>query len=116
MVYQGILKMEPQMFQEFISPENSVARLLIAHFLAIQMVIAPIVDREYNERSRSMPARGHMDWISSLCNDCPGHLKKYMQWPIAVKDCILDELRGKERLIPTISILRKKEGLSKSMY
>jgi hypothetical protein len=115
MVYQGIVKMESQMFHEFIDPENSVARLLIAHFLAIQMIVIPIVDREYNGRARAMPARGNMDWISSLYKSCPGHLRKYMEWTVAVKDCVMDELVGKEKLVPTVSILRKKEGLSKAI-
>ena len=104
------------MFQEFIAPDNSVARLLIAHFLAIQMVVGPIVDREYAGRARVMPVRGHNDWISTLYRNCPIGLRRYMEWPVAVKDCVRDELSGKEKLIPTVSILRKKEGLSKAIF
>jgi hypothetical protein len=112
MVYQGILKMEPKTFQKFISHTNAIARILISHFLAIQMIVAPIIDREYNGRVRAMPAKGHLDWIDSLHKECPMHLKVYMEWPVAVKDCVGDELNGKERIVPTVSILRKKQGLS----
>jgi hypothetical protein len=99
--------MESQMFQEFIDPSDSIARLLIAHFLAIQIIVAPIIDREYAGRTRTQPARGHLDWLSMLYANCPLSLRKYLEWPMAVKDCVRDEIDGKEKLISTISILRK---------
>lgn len=116
MVYQGILKMESPIFQDFIDPSNLVARLLIAHFLAIQFIVAPIIDREYAGRGRTQPARSHLDWLSMLYKECPLRLRNYLEWPMAVKDCVKNEIEGKAKLIPTISILRKKEGLSKAMF
>lgn len=108
--------MEGQMFQEFIDPSNSVARLLISHFLAIQIIVCPIVDREHVGRVRATPLSPQFDWLSILYGNCPTALRKYLEWPMAVKDCVKDEIEGKERLIPTIPILRKKEGLSKAMF
>ena len=104
------------MFQEFVAPTNAVARLLIAHFLAIQTVVAPIIDRQYGGRARVMPVRGHNDWISTLYRQCPMELRRYMEWPVAIKDAIREELGGKEKLVPTVSILQKKEGLSKAIF
>lgn len=108
--------MSNKLFQEFIDPSNVVARLLIAHFLAIQIIVAPISDREYGGRVRVMPARGDLDWLSMLHRDCPQRLRKYLEWPMAVKDCLRDEIEGTEKLVPTISILRKKEGLCKAIF
>jgi hypothetical protein len=116
MVYQGILKMEGPMFQEFLQPENTVSRILIAHFLAIEMIMMPILDREHSGRARTTPARAHLDWVSMLHMHCSVSFRKYMEWPVAVKNCVNDELEGKERVIPTVSILRKKEGLSKNLF
>jgi hypothetical protein len=46
MTYYGIVGMDSKRIEDFIDPANSVARILIAHFLAIQLVVSPIVDRE----------------------------------------------------------------------
>jgi hypothetical protein len=116
MIYQGIIKMDGQTFQEFIDPLNSVAQLLIAHFITIEIIMMPIVDREYGGRARTTPARTHLDWLTMIYRNCPLQMRTYLKWPLAVKDCVTDELDGKERLVPTISILRKKEGLCKALF
>ena len=108
--------MEGQMFQEFIDPSNIVARLLIAHFLAIRIIVAPIIDREYAGRARTLHARGHLDWLSMLYSECPPHLRRFLEWTIAVNNCLRDKIELKEEVIPKISISRKKEGLSKAIF
>jgi hypothetical protein len=107
--------MDVETFQDFTDPANLVSRMLIAHFLTIQIVIAPIIDREWLGRSKSTPIRIHLDWIFALCEALPPNLRIYMEWPKAVAEAAGEEIVGKQSLVPRIPIFRKKEGLSQSI-
>src|ERR1700710_3036764 len=103
-LYHGIIQMDTQRITDFIDPWNHVARILISHFLAIQMVVSPIIDRELSHRTRYTPLRSLLNWINLIYDGCPAHLRPYMEWPKAIKDAVGAELLGREGLIP---ILRK---------
>lgn len=62
-----------------------------------------------------MPAKGSIDWIRQLYEGLPESLKPFGMWPIAVADAVEDELRGVEGAVPRVSILRRKEGLSRDI-
>ncbi|TAQ85816.1 hypothetical protein B7494_g5864 [Chlorociboria aeruginascens] len=65
-IYMFISKLPSAIFNTFLSPTNIVARLLIAHFLALEIIISPILDREWSQRNMDMPARTHLDWIPRI--------------------------------------------------
>jgi hypothetical protein len=108
-VFQGIIQMDAEMFQEFMDPSNSVARILIAHFFALQMVVAPIINREWAGRKRSTPLRNHLDQIYQSSRTVPGAFRQYLDWPLAIADAVSDEIMGNQTLVPRVPILRKKE-------
>jgi hypothetical protein len=103
--------MDTQRITDFIDPCNHVARILISHFLAIQMVVSPITDREFSHRIRYTPVRSLLNWVNLIYDGCPPHLQRYMEWPKAINDSVETELLGKQGAIP---ILRKNEGYSLS--
>lgn len=111
-IFQGINDMENANFTTFIDPENTKSRFLLIHFLAIQLVMAPIIDREYTG-TRPIPIRNQTLWISSAYENAPPEMKSFLAWPKAISDCVLEELAGKQLPIPHVSILRRSEGLSK---
>ena len=104
------------MFQDFIDPENSVARLLIGRFLYIEIILVPVLEREYVGRTRATPDRGYLNWISVLHRDSPLHLRKYLQWSMTVKDYFRVEIEEPKKLIPTVSIMRREDGLSEAVF
>jgi hypothetical protein len=65
-VYHFIITLEKEALKELTDPKNLGGRILIAHFLAIQIVVSPIVDREWYGQSRSIPIRNHLRWIYSV--------------------------------------------------
>ncbi|PVH81305.1 hypothetical protein DL98DRAFT_624687 [Cadophora sp. DSE1049] len=91
-VYRFIIDLESQPFRDLIDPKNLGGRVLIAHFLAIQIVGAPIIDREWSGRIKSTPVRYHSDWIYSVCGMLPGDKKKFNDWPRAVADSVRDAI------------------------
>ncbi|TVY14238.1 Sterol uptake control protein 2 [Lachnellula arida] len=112
MVYQYVIKLDNEDFKLFVDPGNLTAQVLVSHFLATHLIMAPILDREYGQRGRATPIRYHLDWIDSILDSLPERMTCLMQWPKAVADCVRGELQGKQAPGPGISILGKKEGLS----
>jgi hypothetical protein len=102
--------------KDFLDPSNTVARILIGHFLAIELVVGPIVDREWSHRPRHTPIRAILNWIKSLYNECPIQLKAYLEWPVHICGCVEDELLGRKRAESTVSILRKNDGYSRTYF
>ena len=107
--------MDMDEFKEFVDPKNHVSRILIVHFIAVQMIVAPIIDREWHGRSKTTPVRAHLDWIFSAYDAVPPLMRRYVEWPHAIATAIKDEISGKQTLLPTVSILRRKEGLSRGI-
>ncbi|TEY28275.1 hypothetical protein BOTCAL_1038g00010 [Botryotinia calthae] len=93
-IYLAISKMSDRTFYAFIDERNKVARVLIAHFLAVQKIMGPILCRE-TEISDSgslngdirmgSEIRGHKKWVdgiwSQLTGDGEEKWKKSMEWP-----------------------------------
>lgn len=109
-IYQSINRMSNKLFMDFINPTSDPSRILIAHFLALQMIMLPILDREWAGRTKNTPARMNLDWVASIYRSVPEQLQGYVEWPQAIADAVRDELAGKQTTIPRIQILPKKLG------
>lgn len=103
------------LFRDFVDDTNDISRLLIAHFLALQVIMLPILDREWSGRTTNTPARMNLHWMTSIHDSVLPHLQPLGEWPLAVAGAVRDELAGKQSNIPRIQILRKKEGFSKNV-
>ena len=108
--------MDAETFNDFIERDNVVGRLLIAHFLAIQIVFNPIIDREWAGRQRSTPVRTSLEWIRSVSDLLPPDKKSLAEWPRAIADSVVEELSGKQSIVPKISILRRREGHNVAVF
>ncbi|KAE9363312.1 hypothetical protein N431DRAFT_357806 [Stipitochalara longipes BDJ] len=108
-IFQGIIQMDPETFQEFMDSSNIAARILISHFFALQLVVAPIINREWAGRKRSTPVRNHLDQIYQVAKGIPDTYRGYLDWPLAIADAVVDEVMGNKSLVPRVPILRKKD-------
>lgn len=86
--------MSNRTFCAFIDETNHVARVLIAHFLAVQKIMGPILCREAEFSNPSSlngglgvggHIRGHERWVegiwSQLARDGEVKWKESMEWP-----------------------------------
>ncbi|TGO20357.1 hypothetical protein BPAE_0303g00010 [Botrytis paeoniae] len=93
-IYLAISKMSNCTFYAFINETNQVARVLIAHFLAVQKIMGPILCREAEIHNPSSingglgvggEIRGHEKWVegiwSQLTRDGEVKWKESMEWP-----------------------------------
>lgn len=106
-IFQGIIQMSPADFATFMSPTNTVSHILVANFFALQLVVAPIINREWAGRKRSTPLRNHLDQIYQLAKGVEEGYESYMEWPLAIADAVVEEVGGNRAAVPGTLILRK---------
>lgn len=104
--------MENEDFNDFIKQSNVAGRILIAHFIAIQIMVSPIIDREWAGRNRSTPLRCNLSWVNFVEDELPANKRHFIDWPRAIAESVEEELQGKQSPVPKVSILRRKEGFN----
>jgi hypothetical protein len=68
-------------FQAFIDPDNAVAQILLAHFIAIQAILTPIL---YLERVGFQGVDAPtcvLGWIEGIYANVPVGWKVFVEWP-----------------------------------
>lgn len=89
--------MSNQTFYTFIDAKNKAARILLAHFLAVQRIMGPILHREAiisntgirdTEVRVGGEGRAHKEWVEGIWNqlteDNAGDYEKFMEWPRSI--------------------------------
>ncbi|PQE28863.1 C6 transcription factor protein [Rutstroemia sp. NJR-2017a BBW] len=88
-IYLAISKMSNRTFATFLDYRNKVARILMAHFLAIQILMKPILDRETVwDGSGVSIVRANERWIEAIERDVGDRSGSFLDWPrTTVKLC-----------------------------
>lgn len=68
-------------FQAFIDPNNSVAQILQAHFIAVQAILTPILYLERAGFEGIDAPTAVMSWIEGIYRNVPHHLRHLVEWP-----------------------------------
>ncbi|KAF2018147.1 hypothetical protein BU24DRAFT_165813 [Aaosphaeria arxii CBS 175.79] len=68
-------------FQSFIDPNNNVAQILLAHFIAIQATLTPILVLErVGFQGIDAPTKV-LGWIECIYKNVPSSLRTHVEWP-----------------------------------
>ncbi|KAH7401663.1 hypothetical protein BKA66DRAFT_112360 [Pyrenochaeta sp. MPI-SDFR-AT-0127] len=68
-------------FQAFIDPNNSVAQVLLAHFIAVQAILTPILYLERVGFQGVDAPTAVLSWIEGIYRNVPHHLRHHVEWP-----------------------------------
>ncbi|KAH9876083.1 hypothetical protein J1614_003962 [Plenodomus biglobosus] len=74
----------PPTFSSFISPANATAQILLAHFIAVQTVLAPLL---YSARPGFAGVEAPtkmLAWVESVYCGVGGELRRFVEWPRGV--------------------------------
>ena len=71
-------------FQLLSDPGNPFAQILLAHFVAVQILMLPIKSREWMGRDMGKPNRRTVFRMDRLYNNVPVKMRKYLEWPISI--------------------------------
>ncbi|KAL3428498.1 C6 zinc finger protein [Phlyctema vagabunda] len=114
-VFQSLGDMSTADFIHFIDVNNEDARILLAHFTSLQLVFAPLMDREWSGRTMKSPVRGLLAWITTTYNNTSYEKKGYVEWPKAIAEYARMELDENPTKVPFVEVLRKREGYSRGL-
>jgi hypothetical protein len=84
--------MDNQQFQLLINLSNDVNQLLLAHFIALQTILGPILERERQGRIIVTPVKSMLDWLDKIYDEVAPNLRCFLAWPIAIGKYIRAEL------------------------
>jgi hypothetical protein len=68
-------------FQAFIDPNNSVAQILLAHFIAIQAILTPILYLERVGFNGVDAPTAVLGWIEGIYWNIPHAFRHHVEWP-----------------------------------
>ncbi|KAL9107497.1 MAG: hypothetical protein Q9227_007599 [Pyrenula ochraceoflavens] len=73
-------------FQWFVDPTNVVAQILLAHFIAIQMIMIPLTEADWPKRidRHARGILGPVEWAQRIWERCPDSHRPHLDWPMAV--------------------------------
>lgn len=87
----------PENFNALIKPDNMPTQILLAHFAAMQLIMAPVTTNVYHSQSRMTDSktaliRGTASWAERIFRNLPQTLHKYIAWPKKTLDDVLNEI------------------------
>ena len=85
-------------FQAFIDPNNSVAQILLAHFIAIQAILTPILYLERVGFQGIDAPTAVLDWIEGIYHSIPSHLRHHVDWPRQVSKYPFTRFLGQKQV------------------
>lgn len=68
-------------FQAFIDPHNAVAQILLAHFIAVQAILTPILYLERVGFQGVDAPTAVLSWVEGIYRNVPMHLRHHVEWP-----------------------------------
>jgi len=84
-------------FVLFIDPSNTVTQLLLAYFIAIQLVVAPLAHHEWPDNmnnARAEVTTGLIEWVEKIFESVPADLLIYLMWPMDIVNSVRAEIAG----------------------
>lgn len=75
-------------FAELINPSNLVCQVLQAHFVALQLTMAPITRSEWEDDKAAKDDQGGKDsakWFIALHRNVPDEMMEYYEWTMWVE-------------------------------
>jgi hypothetical protein len=70
-----------EQFQAFIDPNNDVAQILLAHFIAVQAILTPILYLERVGFQGVNAPTAVLSWIEGIYWNVTHHLRHHVEWP-----------------------------------
>ena len=80
MLYNMPSRWSADEFQSFIDPNNSVAQILLAHFIAIQAILTPILMLERIGFQGVDAPTAVLGWIEGIYKSVPRDLRHYVEF------------------------------------
>lgn len=68
-------------FNEFSNPNNTIGQILLAHFMALEVVLLPMLEREYDKTFPTNQLINRCSWFDSIERSVPSEFRHFVRWP-----------------------------------
>jgi hypothetical protein len=102
--------MDQPKFQEFTLPGNAVGQVLLAHFLALELVMATKIDYEWTKhRKGGSKYQCVVQWVLRIRDEMPSSMQEFIAWPANISTIVLEEMKGERPPSPWFQGITRKE-------
>lgn len=89
--------MSDTQFTAFSNPNNTIGQILLAHFMALEVVLLPMLEREYDKTFPTNQLINRCGWFDSIESSVPSEFQHFIHWPAG----ILNDARERWRAMAT---------------
>ncbi|ERF75260.1 hypothetical protein EPUS_00052 [Endocarpon pusillum Z07020] len=96
-LYATLWDMSHDQFAVFVDPHNTPAQLLMAHFLALQMLMVPLLVHEFpalNDATKARTLLGTVEWGEKIWERTPQRMRPYLVWSRDVFQTVRSEIQA----------------------
>lgn len=83
-MYNVIGMLSDTKFTEFASPYNTIGLILISHFMALEVVLLPLLERQYENSFPRNQLLSRFGWFDTIEKSLAPELQRFVQWPARV--------------------------------
>lgn len=98
-IYNVMGMLSDAKFSEFVNPNNTIGQILLAHFMALEVVLLPMLEREYDKSFPTNQLINRCSWFDSIERSVPPEFRHFVRWPGE----ILNDAREKWKAMAIIS-------------
>lgn len=99
-VYTAFQEMSPEEFSMLLEVNNVVSQLLMAHFVALQLIVMPMTMHASHTRANNAKAPlslGIVEWGEDIFHRTPSNMQQYLDWPRSLLGAVRREVEAIDR-------------------
>lgn len=117
-IFQIWANLLPEDFNHFINPSNTVAQILLAYFIATELIMVPLTINEWPDRTGYAPSRVLMSvvaWSHDIASRISDELQYHLDWSKSVVATVVAEISDQPFEGPAVLLIDKKHTLPEKM-
>lgn len=83
-IYNVIGTLSDAEFSAFSNPSNIIGQICIAHFMALEVLLLPMLEREYQTTFPINQLINRCNWFDTIEKSVPAEFQHFIQWPAGI--------------------------------
>ncbi|KFY31808.1 hypothetical protein V493_00771 [Pseudogymnoascus sp. VKM F-4281 (FW-2241)] len=83
-IYSVVGELSDANFAAFSDPGNTIGQILLAHFMALEIVLLPMIEREYDTTFTKNQLINRCSWFDMIEKSVPPEFQLLIRWPAEV--------------------------------
>ncbi|KFY12314.1 hypothetical protein V492_03956 [Pseudogymnoascus sp. VKM F-4246] len=83
-IYNVVGMLSEERFAAFSNPNNMIGQILLAHFMALEVVLLPMLEREYDKTFPANQLINRCSWFDAIERSVSPEFQHFIQWPAEI--------------------------------